>query len=119
MNSGNFQGEVKKIVQQDSTTDGFNLYQRLTNCLGSTQFSVPEYLNIRRELFMRRPFFISLKDYLKGKFSYLLCCCNYTQEEARMYRYRQRLFNKASKRLTREFDAIKLLKRIKKLNIVK
>jgi hypothetical protein len=68
---------------------------------------------------MRRPFFVSLKDYLIGRFSCLLLCLRLEKDEVLLYRNRRRLFDTASKRLLREFDALKLLKQIKKLQVVK
>ena len=110
---------LKRLQENDKYGESFNLYQRLTKCLIGTNFNVPEYLKIRRDLVMRRPFFVSLKDYLMGKLSYLLVCLKIEKEEIVLYQKRQKLFDKASKKLLREFDALKLLKQIKKLQIVK
>jgi|JI10StandDraft_1071094.scaffolds.fasta_scaffold201267_1 hypothetical protein len=60
-----------------------------------------------------------MKQYLIGKFSCLLLCFKVEKEEVKIYRERQKLFDKASKKLLREFDILKLLKQIKKLKIVK
>lgn len=75
-----------------------------------TNFNVPEYLKIRRDLVMRRPFYVSLKDYLIGKFGFLLFCCRIEKGEIQLYKERKKLFDKASKKLLKEFDALKLLK---------
>ena len=85
MNSNTLKIEAKRVMQKDSTADGFNLYEKLTHCLGGTQFSVPEYLNIRKDLFMRKPFYLSLKEYLIGRFYFILCCFKFTKEEALIY----------------------------------
>ena len=83
-----------------------------------TPFNVQQYLRLRKEIMLRKPFFISYKEYLVSYFqNYLFCCFKKINTERLIQR--RKLFLKAQKKLIKSFDGVKLIKSIRKFNIMK
>jgi len=109
----------KTMSVKPEHTERFNLYEKLTKCLIGTNFNVPEYLRLRREIITRIPFYYSLKDNCLSKMFCCLRLCRYSTSERQHMKERSQWFKRARNNLATEFDVLKLLKRIKKFNIVK
>lgn len=51
------------------------IHRTLTKCMDGTPFDVPEYLRLRKEIILRKPFYITYTDYLLSKLRCLLIFC--------------------------------------------
>jgi hypothetical protein len=85
--------------------------------MNGTDFSIPQYLRLRREIILRKPFFISFKEYILSYFVWALPCIH--RGEKKRLTKRRILFEKAQGKLRKQYDGVKLIKKIQKFNIIK
>jgi hypothetical protein len=100
--------EDKKGKKKEEGED--TVYRRLTKALSGTNYSFKDYIQIRRHIMNLVPLHVSYCTYLTGYF----CKCF----KGKSYE-RYRKFERAKEKVESQFDLIKLMKRVGKLNIVK
>lgn len=83
-----------------------------------TPFDVFQYIRLRKEIILRKPFYITYKDYILSYMQCFLLFC-YNKGEIKRLKKRRELFEKAQFKLVKAFDGVKLIKQIQKFNIIK